>query len=79
MPRKESIPVSKIIVNGEPCDPVKVAEVSKSIGNRGMDTPIDVSVDGERFILIDGRYRLTAMKELGQTHIYARILCQQIR
>lgn len=73
MVKKEFIPINKIVVNGKPCDPAKVAEISKSIGKRGMDTPIDVTVDGEKYILTDGRYRITVMKELGQTHIYARI------
>ena len=50
-------------------DPKKVQEIAESILKSGLQTPILVRQDGERFVLIEGLHRLEACKQLGEETI----------
>jgi sulfiredoxin len=50
-------------------DPKKVQELAESILESGLQTPIMVRKDGERFVLIEGLHRLEACKQLGEETI----------
>ena len=50
-------------------DPKKVQELAESILEFGLQTPILVRQDGERFVLIEGLHRLEACKQLGEETI----------
>jgi sulfiredoxin len=50
-------------------DPKKVQEIAESILKSGLQTPIMVRKDGERFVLIEGLHRLEACKQLGEETI----------
>jgi sulfiredoxin len=50
-------------------DPKKVQEIAESILESGLQTPILVRQDGERFVLIEGLHRLEACKQLGEETI----------
>ena len=50
-------------------DPKKVQELAESILESGLQTPILVRQDGERFVLIEGLHRLEACKHLGEETI----------
>ncbi len=50
-------------------DPKKVQELAESILQSGLQTPIMVRKDGERFVLIEGLHRLEACKQLGEETI----------
>jgi len=46
-------------------DPKKVQEIAESILQVGLQSPILVRRDGERFVLVEGLHRLEACKQLG--------------
>jgi len=50
-------------------DPKKVQEIAESILKSGLQTPIMVRKDGERFVLIEGLHRLEACRQLGEETI----------
>ena len=50
-------------------EPKKVDELAESILQSGLQTPILVRQDGERFVLIEGQHRLEACKQLGEETI----------
>ena len=47
----------------------KVCQIAESILESGQTVPIQVRADGERFVLVEGRHRLEAMKALGESTI----------
>ena len=47
----------------------KAQEIAESILQVGLQTPILVRKDGERFVLIEGLHRLEACKQLGEETI----------
>jgi ParB-like chromosome segregation protein Spo0J len=50
-------------------DPKKVQEIADSILQVGLQSPILVRQDGERFVLVEGLHRLEACKQLGEETI----------
>ena len=50
-------------------DPKKVQEVAESILQVGLQSPILVRQDGDRFVLVEGLHRLEACKQLGEETI----------
>jgi sulfiredoxin len=50
-------------------DPKKVQEIAESILQVGLQTPILVRQDGNRFVLVEGLHRLEACKQLGEETI----------
>ena len=50
-------------------DQKRVDEIAASILDKGLETPILVRADGERFVLVEGLHRLEAAKALGEKTI----------
>jgi len=50
-------------------DPKKAQEIAESILQVGLQSPILVRQDGERFVLVEGLHRLEACKQLGEETI----------
>jgi sulfiredoxin len=48
-------------------DAKKVQEIAESILQVGLQSPIWVRRDGERFVLVEGLHRLKACKQLEET------------
>jgi ParB-like nuclease domain len=47
-----------------------VREIAESILNTGLQTPILVRPDGDRYVLVEGLHRLEACKALGEETIF---------
>ncbi len=47
----------------------KVDQIARSILDEGQKTPIQVRIDGDRFVLIEGLHRLEAMRALGEEFV----------
>jgi len=72
MMKREAFPIAKIYVpmaRRGTLDAKKVAEIAESMLAEGLQTPIKVRADGERFVLIEGLHRLEAAKALGEQTI----------
>ena len=50
-------------------DPKKAEQIAESILQVGLQSPILVRQDGERFVLVEGLHRLEACKQLGEETI----------
>jgi ParB-like chromosome segregation protein Spo0J len=50
-------------------DRKRVDEIATSILEKGLQAPILVRADGERFVLVEGLHRLEAAKALGEETI----------
>lgn len=50
-------------------DPAKVQEIAESVLEEGLQMPIMVRRDGERFVLVEGLQRLEACRSLGEETI----------
>ncbi len=50
-------------------DPAKVDAIAESIIDEGQKVPIQVRVDGEGYVLIEGLHRLEALRALGEAEI----------
>ena len=55
-------------------DPKKVQEIAESILQVGLQSPILVRQDGERFVLVEGLHRLEACKQLGEETIVGYVV-----
>ena len=55
-------------------DPKKVQEIADSILQVGLQSPILVRQDGERFVLVEGLHRLEACKQLGEETIVGYVV-----
>jgi sulfiredoxin len=77
MMRRESFPIANIYVpvkRRAELDAKKVHELAESILEKGLQNPILVRKDGERFVLVEGLHRLEACKQLGETTIYGYLV-----
>lgn len=54
--------------------PETVRVLAEDILENGLKTPIQVRVDGQRFVLVEGLHRLEAAKWLGETQIDAYLV-----
>jgi ParB/RepB/Spo0J family partition protein len=59
----------KVVGPRRPIDEKKLAALKASIKEIGLQTPITVQVHKQKFVLVTGWYRLTAMKQLGAAAI----------
>ena len=50
---------------------IKVQEIAESIIENGQTTPIQVRIDGDGFVLIEGLHRLEALRALGESSVDA--------
>jgi sulfiredoxin len=55
-------------------DPKKVQEIAESILQVGLQSPILVRQDGDRFVLVEGLHRLEACKQLGEETIVGYVV-----
>ncbi|MBX3456507.1 ParB N-terminal domain-containing protein [Ferrovibrio sp.] len=74
MMKATPIPLEKIYVPTRlrgTVDQAKVEALAEDIVSNGMTTPIQVRVDGARFVLVAGLHRLEAIRYLGEKTITA--------
>lgn len=72
MMKREMFEIARIYVpvkRRATLEPAKVEALAQSILAEGLQTPILVRPDGERFVLVEGLHRLEAAKALGETVI----------
>ena len=72
MMRREKFAIANIYVpvkRRATLDPKKAQAIAESILQVGLQTPILVRQDGERFVLVEGLHRLEACKQLGEDTI----------
>jgi ParB-like chromosome segregation protein Spo0J len=72
MMKSETFAIANIYVPAKrraTLDPRKAQEIAESILQVGLQTPILVRKDGERFVLVEGLHRLEACKQLGEETI----------
>jgi len=72
MLKKQSFEIASIYVpvkRAKSLDVEKVRMIAESILEQGQSTPVMVRVDGDRFVLVEGRHRLEALKSLGETAV----------
>ena len=55
-------------------DPKKAQEIAESILQVGLQSPILMRQDGERFVLVEGLHRLEACKQLGEETIVGYVV-----
>lgn len=71
------VPIAEIYVPTKrraTLNPDHVAELAESILENGMQVPINVRQDKERYVLVEGLHRLEACKALGEESITAIIV-----
>jgi sulfiredoxin len=54
--------------------PKKVQEIAESILQVGLQSPVLVRQDGDRFVLVEGLHRLEACKQLGEETIVGYVV-----
>ncbi len=72
MMKREMIEIARIYVpvkRRATLEPAKVDALAASILAEGLQTPILVRADGDRFVLVEGLHRLEAARSLGETAI----------
>ena len=77
MMKRETFAIAKIYVpvkRRATLDPKKAEQIAESILQVGLQTPILVRPDGERFVLIEGLHRLEACKQLGEQTIVGYVV-----
>ena len=77
MLEKKPYPIKAIYVpakRAKTLDQQKVLELAEDILENGQRTPIQLRVDGERFVLIEGLHRLEAIRALDGETIIAYIV-----
>jgi sulfiredoxin len=55
-------------------DPKKVEALAESLVEKGLQTPINVRRDKERYVLVAGLHRLEAARSLGEKTIQAFVV-----
>ena len=77
MMKRETFAIANIYVPAKrraTLDPKKAQEIAESILQVGLQTPILVRQDGERFVLVEGLHRLEACKQLGEDTIFGYLV-----
>jgi uncharacterized ParB-like nuclease family protein len=77
MMKREMFAISNIYVpvkRRATLNPKKAQEIAESILQVGLQSPILVRQDGERFVLVEGLHRLEACKQLGEETIVGYIV-----
>ena len=77
MMKRETLEIDKIYVPAKrraTLDPKKAQEIAESILQVGLQSPILVRQDGERFVLVEGLHRLEACKQLGEETIVGYVV-----
>ena len=74
MMKRETIAIANVYVpikRRATLEQRRVDEIATSILDKGLQAPILVRADGERFVLVEGLHRLEAAKALGEETIVA--------
>jgi sulfiredoxin len=77
MMKRETFEIAKIYVpvkRRATLNPTTVDALAADILEKGLQTPILVRPDGERFVLVEGLHRLEACKALGEETIAAYVV-----
>jgi ParB-like chromosome segregation protein Spo0J len=77
MLKSVAVPIAEIYVpvkTRETLDPAKIETLAQSIIDKGLETPIQVRRDKDRYVLVTGLHRLEALRALGETAIQAYIV-----
>ncbi len=72
MQKKQTFQIAAIYVpvkRAKTLDAEKVERIAESILEEGLNTPVLVREDGDRFVLVEGLHRLEALKSLGETAV----------
>lgn len=72
MMKREMFEIARIYVpvkRRATLEPAKVDALAAAIMAEGLQTPILVRPDGDRFVLVEGLHRLEASRSLGETLI----------
>lgn len=75
--KRETFPIANIYVPTKRRATLKddvVAEIAASMLEKGLEMPILVRKDGDRFVLVEGLHRLEAAKSLGETTIFGYLV-----
>ena len=77
MMKREAFAIASIYVptkRRSTLDPKKAQEIAESILQVGLQVPILVRKDGERFVLVEGLHRLEACRQLGEETIFGYLV-----
>ena len=77
MKKRETFAIANIYVpvkRRATLDPKKAQAIAESILQVGLQTPILVRQDGERFVLVEGLHRLEACRQLGEDTIFGYLV-----
>jgi ParB-like chromosome segregation protein Spo0J len=77
MLEKLSVSIDKIRVpakRARTLDETKLGLIAEDMIENGQTTPIQVRIDGEGYILVEGLHRLEALRALGETNVEAYIV-----
>src|ERR1700738_3011180 len=77
MMKRETFAIANIYVPAKRramLDPRKAQEIAESILENGLQVPILVRKDGERYVLVEGLHRLEACKQLGEQNIFGYLV-----
>jgi len=72
MMKQEKLAIANIYVPSKrkaTLDPKKAQDIAESILQVGLQVPILVRRDGDRFVLVEGLHRLEACRQLGEDTI----------
>jgi ParB-like chromosome segregation protein Spo0J len=77
MMKRETFSIASIYVPAKrraTLDPRKANEIAESILENGLQVPILVRKDGERYVLVEGLHRLEACRQLGEESIFGYLV-----
>jgi sulfiredoxin len=77
MMKRETFSIASIYVPAKrraTLDPRKAHEIAESILENGLQVPILVRKDGERYVLVEGLHRLEACRQLGEESIFGYLV-----
>jgi ParB-like chromosome segregation protein Spo0J len=75
--KRETFSIASIYVPAKrraTLDPRKANEIAESILENGLQVPILVRKDGERYVLVEGLHRLEACRQLGEDSIFGYLV-----
>ncbi|MGA9253300.1 MAG: ParB N-terminal domain-containing protein [Roseobacter sp.] len=77
MLEKLSVSIDKVRIpakRARTLDETKLERIAEDMIETGQKTPIQVRIDGDGYILIEGLHRLEALRALGETNVEAYIV-----
>jgi ParB-like chromosome segregation protein Spo0J len=75
--KRETFSIASIYVPAKrraTLDARKANEIAESILENGLQVPILVRKDGERYVLVEGLHRLEACRQLGEDSIFGYLV-----